>query len=45
MENVSNCVHDLVSYIQSTKEYQTCISLKEKMKDNSEITDLIEKGV
>ena len=42
MENISNSVNDLVSYIKSTKEYQTCISLKNKMKNNSEITTLIE---
>ena len=39
MENVSSSVEELVSYIKSTKEYQNCLSLKEKMSKNSEIED------
>ena len=42
MANVASSVEELVSYIKSTKEYQMCISLKEKMKDNLEIEELVQ---
>jgi len=41
MENVYSSLEDIIQYIQNTKEYQMCISLKEKMKDNEEIQSLV----
>lgn len=43
MENVFKCLDEVISCIQSTKEYQMCISLKEKMNENQEIISLIEQ--
>lgn len=43
MEEVFRKLDEVISCIQDTKEYQMCISLKEKMEENQEIMDLIEK--
>ena len=43
MENVYNALDEVIQTIQSSSDYQTCISLKEKMKDNEEITSLVTK--
>ena len=43
MENVNKSLEELILYIQSTKEYQDCISIREKMDLNPEIKSLIEE--
>ena len=43
MESVKSRVEELVSYIQNTKEYQNCIQIREKMKNNLELQKLIEE--
>ena len=42
MEEFDKALEEVISYIQNTKEYQTCITLKEQMNDNEEILNLIE---
>ena len=42
MENVYKALDAVVDTIVQSKDYQTCISLKEQMADNEEITSLIE---
>lgn len=41
MEELNNEVDDLVNYIKNTDDYKKCIELKEKMKGNKELTELI----
>ena len=41
MENVYKCLDELLLFIQNSSEYQKCLSLKEKMKDNEEIQTLV----
>ena len=43
MENVYKSLDEVIHCIQNTKEYQKCLSLKEKMKDNEELVALVEK--
>ncbi|MBQ6134926.1 MAG: YlbF family regulator [Bacilli bacterium] len=43
MEEVYKSLDEVVSYIKNTKEYQKCISLKEKMNQNDEIKSLVEE--
>lgn len=43
MEEVYNSLDEVISYIQSTKEYQKCLSLKEKMNQSDEIKSLVEE--
>ena len=43
MEEVYKSLDEIVSYIKDTKEYQKCVSLKEKMDQNEEIKSLIEE--
>ncbi len=43
MDNVSKSLEELIAYIQSTKEYQDCIQIREKMDSNQEIKSLIEE--
>lgn len=42
MENVYKALDAVVDTIVQSKDYQTCIKLKEQMADNEEITSLIE---
>lgn len=43
MEKFYNALDDVVNCIKNSKEYKNCILLKEKMKDNSDINELVEK--
>ena len=43
MEEVFNCLEEIISSIKNSKEYKNCLLLKEKMNQNEEITTLIEK--
>jgi cell fate (sporulation/competence/biofilm development) regulator YmcA (YheA/YmcA/DUF963 family) len=43
MEEFDKVLEEVISYIQNSKEYQTCISLKEQMKDNEELIELIDQ--
>ncbi len=43
MENVYNALEEVIQCITESSDYQTCLSLKEKMSENEEITNLIEK--
>ncbi len=43
MENVNKSLEELISYIQSTKEYQDCILIQKKMNLNEEVKSLIEE--
>ncbi len=43
MENVYNALEEVIHCITESSDYQTCLSLKEKMSENEEITTLIEK--
>ena len=43
MENVYSALEDVIQTIISSSEYQTCLSLKEQMKNNEEVMQLIEK--
>ena len=43
MENVNKSLEELILYIQSTKEYQDCITIRDKMDHNDEIKSLIAK--
>ncbi len=42
MKEVYKALDEVITCIQNSEEYQTCISLKEKMKDNEEIRTLVE---
>jgi len=41
MEEFNKSLEEVISYIQNSNEYQTCISLKEQMNDNEEIKELV----
>ena len=41
MENFYNNLDELINYIKSTKEYEKCIELKNKMMSNSDINKLM----
>jgi len=43
MENVYNALDEVIQYILNSSEYQNCISLKEQMSQNEEVTALISK--
>lgn len=43
MEEAYKSLDDIILYITNTKEYQKCISLKEKMNQSEEIKSLIEE--
>lgn len=43
MEKLNNSLNDLINYIENTNEYKMCITLKEKMKDNDTINDLVNR--
>ena len=43
MENVYNALEEVITTIKNTKEYQNCLSMKEKMNTNEEIRNLIEE--
>ena len=43
MENVNKSLAEVIQCIQKSKEYQTCIFLKEKMADNEELSAKINK--
>ena len=43
MENVYNALEDVIQCILTSSEYQTCLSLKEKMLKNEEVMFYIEK--
>ena len=43
MEDVNKSLDEVIEVIQSTKEYQRCISLKEKMSHNEEIQSLVKE--
>lgn len=43
MENVYNALEEVIQCITESSDYQMCLSLKEKMSKNEEITALIEK--
>lgn len=42
MENILKAIDEVIISIQSSKEYKSCISLKEKMSHNKEIMDMIQ---
>ena len=41
MEELYNSLEEVIHTIQSSQEYQKCISLKEQMKDNEKVNSLI----
>ena len=41
MEELSSYLDEVILTIQNSSEYQICLSLKEKMKDNSKINTLV----
>ena len=41
MEELNNCLEEIISCIKNSKEYEMCITLKEKMSTNQTITKLI----
>ena len=41
MENVSNRLEEVVSYIKNTEEYQRCMEIKTKMDSNQDIHHLV----
>ena len=43
MENVYQAIDEVISCIVESADYQNCLSYQEKMKDNPEITTLIQK--
>lgn len=43
MEKFNNKLEDLVNTIKESDEYKKCIELKESMKDNTDITERINK--
>lgn len=43
MEKLYKAVDDVVNYIKLSDEYKNCVSLKDKMSKNQELTLLIEK--
>ncbi len=43
MEEVFKRLDQVIACITDSKEYQICISIQDKMKDNEEITQLIEQ--
>ena len=43
MEEYYKSLEELISCISNSKEYKKCLELKEQMKDNSTITELIKK--
>lgn len=43
MENVNESLRDVVDCIKTSKEYKSCILLKEKMNSNEEILHLINR--
>lgn len=43
MENLYKALDEVILCITESKEYEMCISLKEKMKDNEEINKLVNK--
>ena len=40
-EDINKQLNDIISYIQNTKEYKTCIKLKEQMSNNDNINKLV----
>lgn len=42
-DKLTFCLDELLEVVTKSKEYKTCLELKEKMKKNIELTDLIEK--
>lgn len=43
MEEYYKSLEEVIKCIKESKEYKTCLELKDKMKDNSTITDLVKK--
>lgn len=43
MENVFNALDDVISCIEKSSVYQTCVSLQKQMQDNEKIMHLIDK--
>ena len=43
MENVNKKLDQIILDIKNSKEYKNCIEIKEKMNDNKEITDLVNR--
>ena len=43
MENVYKALEQVIDCIKCSSDYQTCLSLKEKMSHNDEIMNLIQK--
>ena len=43
MEKYDKSLEEVISCIKTSKEYQTCMTLKEKMKDNSKIQSLVKE--
>lgn len=41
MENLNKSIEELISIIINSKEYQTCLQLKEQMSENEELLSLI----
>ena len=42
-DKIEKRLNVIINYIMSTEEYKNCIKIKEQMKNNSDITDLINK--
>lgn len=43
MENLYKVLDEVILLIKNSEEYKMCISLKEKMKNNKEINELVNK--
>lgn len=42
-DKLATSLDELIEVVTKSKEYKTCLALKEKMQKNLELTDLIEK--
>ena len=43
VKDLNKALEDVISVIMKSDDYQTCLKLKEKMKKNKELMELIEK--
>ena len=43
MEELNNSLDEVINTIKDSKEYKTCIELKERMDNNSEIKNLVKE--